>query len=259
MMRHIFLRCLLCCSLIWASANCKGKEGEVGPKGKSGESTGFATGKAVGFVQTFTENGNIETDYSGVTVTAWFSDPTITAVTNSLGRYEFTNLPTGNYDLIFSKMGYNNTKIIGVAIVGGEIATGLPNISLHRVTSLSASTLNVTQNGAFITLSGTFSGNYASGMFRNMRTYISSSNILNRSEYMTTLSSTPTFTVGSNLFTFNLATVASLYSLFPSGTTVYFVTHPATSNSSYMDASTGRIIYPFISASAPPVASFVMP
>ena len=79
-------------------------------------------GSLVGYVYTFDEFANRLRDRSGVQVTA-HGLRQYTTLTDDAGRFEFTRLPTGTYELRFYKQGFGGLKYPGVVHLGGMPTT----------------------------------------------------------------------------------------------------------------------------------------
>ncbi|MCF8335427.1 MAG: carboxypeptidase-like regulatory domain-containing protein [Bacteroidales bacterium] len=78
------------------------------------------TGNMVGYVYTFDEFGDILDDHSEVKVTATGVDKEYSTLSDSKGRFELTDLPTGTYELSFEKEGFGVLKQFGVQHLGGK-------------------------------------------------------------------------------------------------------------------------------------------
>ena len=101
---------------------CKGKDGDPGPAGATGAagpSGPNLTGSILGFVNPVSEDG-ASLSKAGVTVTITSVTPQITQTTDANGRYEFTNLRNGTYNLTFTRPDLGLFKVFGQGHVGGD-------------------------------------------------------------------------------------------------------------------------------------------
>ena len=104
------------------SLSCEAFEGPVGPAGP------LLTGDLFGSIQTFDEFGNLLHDHSGVQVAIEGTDPLITTMTDSAGDYYFEDLPTGTYNLVFTKDNFQTQKIFSQQFVGGDLPTHITRV-----------------------------------------------------------------------------------------------------------------------------------
>jgi len=80
-------------------------------------------GSLVGYVYTFDEFAVQLRDRSDVAVTALGLNHYITTYTDEAGRFEFTDLPTGTYELVIHKPGFGTLKQVGIKHLGGMPTT----------------------------------------------------------------------------------------------------------------------------------------
>jgi hypothetical protein len=80
-------------------------------------------GSLVGYVYTFDEFAVQLRDRSDVAVTALGLNHYTTCYTDEAGRFEFKDLPTGTYELNFSKPGFGTLKQEGIKHLGGMPTT----------------------------------------------------------------------------------------------------------------------------------------
>lgn len=111
------------------SGGCKGKDGDPGPAGPAGQTL---TGSITGYATTYDERGN-RTAKSGTTVTIENQTPALTTTTDADGRFQFTGLKMGTYNIIYSRTDYGTMKRFGVGHVGGGQPTYLGNQDLSVV------------------------------------------------------------------------------------------------------------------------------
>jgi hypothetical protein len=77
-------------------------------------------GTIKGSIRTYDEFSNQNNDHENVDVKLEGSIPLIYATTDSEGKYELSNIPSGTYNLIVSKEGYGEYQTQGLQIVGGK-------------------------------------------------------------------------------------------------------------------------------------------
>jgi hypothetical protein len=80
-------------------------------------------GSLVGYVYTFDEFAVQLRDRSDVAVTALGLNHYTTCYTDEAGRFEFTDLPTGTYELVIHKPGFGILKQEGIKHLGGMPTT----------------------------------------------------------------------------------------------------------------------------------------
>jgi hypothetical protein len=78
-------------------------------------------GNMVGYVYTFDEfaKSSVPKDNSGVTITA-LGTKKYRAFSDKNGRFEFSKLPAGTYELVFEKKGFGTLKQFDIKHLGGE-------------------------------------------------------------------------------------------------------------------------------------------
>jgi hypothetical protein len=103
--KSVFAGILLCC---WLMGGC---EKEVVIPDLEGD--------IIGYLTTFDEFGLLY-DHSGVKITTQGLEGSYTASSDVIGKYEFSNLPVGTYDLVFSKEGFVNDTLRSVKHLGGK-------------------------------------------------------------------------------------------------------------------------------------------
>ncbi|MGY3087994.1 hypothetical protein ACVWYF_001027 [Hymenobacter sp. UYAg731] len=248
---------------------CKGKDGDPGPAGAAGATgaTGTAgtagtsgqnlTGTLFGFVAPSDEYGNLLTK-SGVTVTLEGVTPAATATTNADGRYEFTNLRNGTYNLSFSRTGLATVRRLGVAHVGGDQPTFLGTNSISAPSTTTLGNLSVSgQSATSVTLNIPYTNpGTPSGLFTRLAIYASSSPGVTAANgsllTIYSVSSSPLI-AGFTKATFNSAGFAS-------GTAVYMVVYGAPAVlTTFTDPLTGRLTYNGLTAVSSNQVAFIVP
>lgn len=241
---------------------CSGKDGDPGPAGTpgtvgpAGPSGQNLTGNLFGFVNPVDEYGNALVK-SGVTVTLEGVTPAATATTNADGRYEFTGLRNGTYNLTFAKTGLGLIRRVGVGHVGGDQPTFLGTNTLSAVSTTvigNVSVSSVTSTG--ISISFPFTNNSApSGSFLRFAVYAGAAPGVNSTTGTLLFFLTSS---GSSLNT-TISRSALNTAGFASGTPVYVVLYGAPSSLiGYSDPTNGRVVYPGLGPVSNQVA-FIVP
>ena len=263
-------------SIIVLAVSCK--KGDTGPAGSTGAtgSTGpNLSGNIQGFITLYDAAGskmlsNLKGD--SITLTNNSSNTTIKTVTDSTGKYVFSNISTGNYNLTISKPGFGTLLSQDMQFIGGgndfknAALSQIPTISVIALTAKDSTTNPTIKNGTdttvkaekYIALSGTVTATTGGS---EVIVYVSNPGGISASNSLNNFSTYYTVAVKPGAVTFSiLIPSANLYDLnFTSGNQVYFeayVIGASTSSSSYVDLSTGKTIFTAInptgvSANAP--------
>ena len=253
--------------LVLATACTKtGATGPAGPTGASGAtgSTGpNLSGNLVGFVSLYDAAGaKILTSSSlkgdSVTLTNNATNAVMKVATDSTGKYMFSNITTGNYNLSYSKTGFGTLLASDVQFTGGGNLfrnAALSQIPAITVTTFAAkdSTTNPTiragdtivKSEKYIALSGTIPATTGGS---EIIIYVSNPGGISASNSLTNFSNYYTIAVKPGATTYSLLVPTSdLYDLnFTSGNTAYFeayVIGASTGSSSYVDLSTGKTVF----------------
>ena len=228
---------------------CKGKDGDPGPAGANG-TPGTAgsqgpsgqnlTGTMAGFVNPVDEYGN-PTSKSGVVVTIEGVTPAVTVTSNVDGRYEFTNLRNGTYNLSYARAGLSTARRLGIGHVGGDQPTFLGTFTISGASTTTFGTFSATSSAGLVQMTipyanpGTPTGSFTRfAIFASASPGVTAANGI----YITTLSaSSSPYNVAFSRATFNNAGFAT-------GTPVYLVVYGAPSLlTSYADPLTGRPVF----------------
>jgi hypothetical protein len=237
--------------MILTGVSCS-KEGPMGPEGPAGPSGTGLTGSLVGWVALYTEYGVLVTDKSDVTVTVDGAAVPTTAKTNSAGKFQFDNLSSGTYEIVFTKTGYA-TRRLSITFIGGSKPFYYTSVALSQQTTTVTSGLILSVSGTSINYQMTVSPAIPSGSLRYVRIFVGNSNAVSSSNYLTTLSFGSSSTTPSITSTPNKG-------LFPSGTTLYAVAYgEAYSSYSFPDAITGNGVFSTIGSTGSNIASIIVP
>ncbi|MFY8003920.1 MAG: carboxypeptidase regulatory-like domain-containing protein, partial [Chitinophagaceae bacterium] len=101
------------------------------------------SGDINGTIQVWDDKLNSLADRSGVTVTLEKADGNLIATTNSNGRYEFKNVPFGEYDLVISKVDYGTMQLFDIR--HAKTTTGATTSTITTVPSFSFGQKSTTQ------------------------------------------------------------------------------------------------------------------
>lgn len=251
-------------------SGCKGKDGNPGPAGANGTSTPILTGNIIGFVSPLDENGQVLSK-AGVLVTLANVSPQLTQTTDANGRYEFTNVRSGTYNLVFSRIDLGTYKVFGFSHTGGDQPSVVPGIyyggsipligfSSVNILSLTAGLPVYNPNGAvYVPIQAAFGAgsNYA----QSYVLYAGTGPGVNSSTG--TLLQPSSFSGGSSyLVNVRLSKVQLNAAGFSTGTRIYLVAHALSSyyfSYSYTDAATGRTVFPAMNPNASSEISVVVP
>ena len=240
---------------VFAMSSCS-KTGPAGPQGPAGP---LATGTLTGYVSTFDQYGfKVMGDLGGVTV--HISDSTAdSTVTDASGKYTFSNLKTGIYNMTYSKPGYATMPAQDLSFLGG--GTIIRNASISRYPSFSIfnliaiDTTIATDPGVLVRGIDT-----ADQVARTFIVFGSASNTVSSAPGSYAYVNTGTIKAGSGGWNLFIPSQDLHDNGLTSGTTAYFVAYPiATGSSTYIDLGTGKTVYTAISATPSSVLTVTVP
>ncbi|UYZ61818.1 carboxypeptidase-like regulatory domain-containing protein [Hymenobacter weizhouensis] len=239
-------------------AGCEGKDDPT-PASQS------MTGNLVGFVNPVDEFGN-PVSKSGVNVTLEGITPQRTTASDANGRYEFTGLRAGTYNIAFARQDVSAFKRLSVAHVGGEQPTfaftsTLTQPSSSRITNPFVSSSFAGSGTVSIQFNIVNNAAPPSGTFHRYVAFVGNSSSVSSitgTWYANTTFSSSSFNSSSTgVVTFNRAVLNSLG--LASGSTAYAVLHALPSSFlSMIDPATGRTT-PVGLGPASVVVPFVVP
>jgi hypothetical protein len=214
-------------------------------------------GSIKGIVQCY---GRTSEDNSGVLITVEGSEPEIQVMSDVKGDYEINDLPTGTYDLVFSKPGYGTHKIIGYSFVGGDEPVMLSSY-IYQLLDLTIKELTVTlekydwSQSAQLYAQLHFEANDEPSTSGMLRYYISTSPDVSLSNYQET--NTTYFFASGGEYSFQKQINTTRYT---SGTDLYIVVYPCLDTYlNYIDVNTGNLIYSSVNPNGSPVAHVKIP
>ena len=220
---------------------------------KTESSSTSLTGTLKGTITLQDDFGTDITDKSGTTISVIDSVTLLSAVTDIDGNYQIDNLPTGRYDISFSKTGYGDKFVHNYVFVGGLYpqirSTNLTKISTTLVTDLAVTV----SSGTSMTINCTISPEIPAGKYRDIIFFLGNNSSVTSTNYLEIIrwgTNTNTF---SRDFTINKT-------IFPSGTTLYAIAYgEAKYGYVAIDIESGLLIHSTINPTGSNVASITVP
>lgn len=244
-MRNSIYSCILCFGLL-ATGCSEETIYKVGEKGA-------LKGSIVGYVPGFGSSPLADAE-----VVLEGTEPLLTLRTDSNGRFETQDLPTGTYNLVIKKQGYGTYKILGFSFVGGAVATIVPPATVYKLPTLeiteAAVTVSPFYNGvhAAITMTSTSDEISTFGFFRY---YLSSDDNVSSSLYQETGILGSFSQSGSHMFGRTFPSEK-----YPAGTNLYMIIYPCSDQySTYIDLETGRDVFSSLGESKSSVLKITIP
>jgi hypothetical protein len=211
---------------------------ETGPTGATGPVGPTLTGTASGFASLYDEYGSkLFTNLSNTKV--YIIGASDTVYTDTTGKFNFTNLKTGTYNLTFSKSGFGSVNK-NVNFIGDS--TFLSDTRLSAVPTFTVvSPLNVTISGTTATITGNISA--VPSYTAQVVVYVGSS-VPTPTSYL--LSSVVNVSTTGTAFTAKFSTDQLSSAGFVSGQTINlsaYTISTTSSSSSYENMTSGQTIY----------------
>lgn len=264
-MKHVLSIFALSGLLILAS--CKGKVGEIGPAGAAGNpgqnglSGPSLKGSVVGFVSLFNEIGVRYASSDSMAVTVEGSNPEIKAISNADGKYELKDLPTGTYNLIFTRTGFGIFKRSSILHIGGTAPTNLGNNNLWETAQTTVTNLAVEIKGTSIILSGkatpVMPAGSSTSVQRRIRFFFGKDDKVSYLNYFDTFNQLLVPPGGDGTFSYTLTN--SNISKFKTGDKVFIICYGISPlENAYTDPATNFVIYSGVNLAASNVVSAVL-
>lgn len=234
---------------------CKKQEGPQGPQGSAGPSL---SGTLVGYVDVYDSYGALQKSDS---VTINVTGKSISAPTDTMGKFVISNLTTGTYELVISKPTYQDTKIPSLNFVGGGTQYLTNRIGITQTPAFTLS--NLSFSNIFGTISYTVTASTSDSKARKAIIFLSkNSNVSNNpSSYASTIIAN----IGAGS-TNAIGTISSSNMTqwgFNSGDVIYAIAYPisnANNASIYFDTNSGKIAYNNLNLSgATVISNFIVP
>ena len=245
--RNIFIAfsILLACGLLVLSSCTKPAAGAQGPAGPA-----YTSGSIFGFVTLYDQYGVKEAQSAVKGITVTLDGTSLTAITDSTGKYTFNNMATGIYNISITNPNYAPDKVKNISVLLGpsqhDIHLGLiPNFAFTSVTPIDTVITNAAGTINYVKVRGVAALDTRT---REVLIFVSADSSVVSSSPATWLSVyATTITAGKTTFSLSIAET-DLFNLgFTSGNAVYIMTYPAGVNyasaSEYEDLATGKIIY----------------
>jgi hypothetical protein len=216
-------------------AGCRGDDGAQGPTGLSGPSL---TGDIIGFVKLTDLYGNLVTDFSN-TVVSIDSKPYSDTV-DVYGKFILAGVPSGTYNISYSKPGFGLQKNVGYQFVGGgQTYTGITY--LYQIPTFTVGNLSANTNNNSINIYGNFVGINPGS--RNVRIFIGLDSAVSF-DPLKYVYSTTDYSSSQNNFSLSVSeNTLKTYGV-GGGIPLYIVAYAeSVSSNSYIDLITGRYVY----------------
>jgi hypothetical protein len=186
-------------------------------------------GTIKGKIFTYDEFGVPINDNQDVLVKLEGSEPLLSILTDSTGRYELNDIPTGTYNLVFTKEGYSENQIQGLQVVGGDVPLYY-NIAIveHSGTKIENLSIEIANNSQ-VYLRGDATHNFNNEPFSfpvpAIRYFIHNSDNPSDLNYLQT-GRFPISVQSGSQFNYKIYIDSNL---FPSGSTIYLVAYGCSS------------------------------
>lgn len=217
-----------------------------------------------GMILLYDEEGNRQTDMSGVTVS--IDNSTVSTKTGADGKWTLDSIPYGTYDISYAKQGYGTGKIMGIYHAATNHATTIISNSESMAVNSSIAITNLViapfeagfqalgVNGVHI--DPVF--NNPSGKDKYVQLFLSDKANVSSSNY---LANVKVRTTGVSLLNdFNLTTRFFENLGFKKGQTIYVKAYgDSFLSDSYTDPITNTTIFPSLSTKPSSTVSFVLP
>ena len=200
-----------------------------------------------GYVILYNEFGQLQQNYSGVTVTM---NGNYTSATDTAGKFFVKYVPTGYYTVTYSKSGYGTYSLYNYEYLSGKTLLPTANLYANSTTTLSGLTAKAT--GSSVEVTGALDPVAASAEPRGVILFTSLSNQVSPDYY------TQAFFMGKSTaatisYTFNP------YSYYPKGQTIYFVAYGISDTIPFINSTTGQLQYTSLGPQPSNLASVVAP
>lgn len=209
-----------------------------------------------GSVLLFTEGSAAAANSGGMKVTVDGTNPSLSVVTDGLGKFTIRDVPFGTYTLVYEKDGYGTFKRGAVQHkAGGTFLTDIPSFGQLSTTRVTEFRINPSGTSLQVTATTDPGGN--SGNRRYLRFFFSTQSTVSSSNY---LAFSPTFISQENPFgKFFTANEIAALGLTPG--TIVFVRAYGDSffGNSYVDPVSGKTVFPNLNASSVPAVQVTIP
>jgi hypothetical protein len=217
-----------------------------------------------GMILLYDEEGNRQTDMSGVTVS--IDNSTVSTNTGIDGKWTLDSIPYGTYDISYTKQGYGTGKIMGLYHAATNHATTVisKSESMAVNSSIAVSNLVITPFNAAIQAAGVTGVhidpvfNNPSGKEKYIRLFFSDNGNVNSTNYLAEVK-VRSSGAASQLNDFNLTTRFFENLGFKKGQTIYVKAYgDSFLADEYTDPITNTTIFPSLSTKPSPTMNFVL-
>ncbi len=227
-----------------------------GPTGPAGPQL---QGTMSGFAILVNANGALPANRDSVKVTV--DSTQLQTITDSTGKWSFSGVMTGTYNLTFSRTNYPTTRLLQVQFTGGapDSAKDVGTVYLCQAPNFSVKTLSqlnpVRSDSATIHLAVQLTDSTVTGPYMPYRVFLflgtDSSVSFDPAHYQSVLTFTMLFQKGLDSTTIKLTPATFAANGYAAGSQVFIAAYAAnagTNNSSYLDLATGRVTYTNLNA-----------
>lgn len=216
-------------------------------------------GTLKGELYTLDEFGNQNNENENIALELEGSEPLLSVLTDSMGKYEIKDIPSGTYNLIISKDGYGEIQRQGIQIVGGNEYLYLNGSIIEKSsTTIENFTLEIV-NGSGVSLKGIVNHNFIANEWGytmlNIRYFIHNTDNPSDTNYLETGAVSFNGESGSILD-------AQIYidkKNFPSGSNINVIVYGSSFfESSYYDILSNQFIYTSLGTGSN-IASITLP
>ncbi len=217
-----------------------------------------------GLILLYDEEGNRQTDMSGVTIS--IDNSTVSTNTSIDGKWTLDSIPYGTYDISYTKQGYGTGKIMGIYHAATNHATTVisKSESMAVNSSIAVSNLVITPFNAAIQAAGVTGVhidpvfNNPSGKDKYVRLFFSDNGSVSSNNYLAEVK-VRSSGAASQLNDFNLTTSFFVNLGFKKGQTIYVKAYgDSFLADEYTDPITNTTIFPSLSIKTSPTMNFVL-
>lgn len=225
------------------------------------------SGDINGTIQVWDDKLNSLADRSGVTVTLEKADGDLIATTNTNGRYEFKNVPFGEYDLVISKSNYGTMQLFDIRHAktttgtATSTTTTVPSFSFGQKSTTQITNLSVVSTifsgGPGVTFGYTLSPAPTSSNNGYVRFFFGNSVAVTANNYVAFSEVRGISNNGGNV---GFSKDDLIRFGFKAGQTIFVKLYgESVVSNAYFDANTGRTVFPNLNEVSPAAVSFVLP
>ena len=211
-----------------------------------------SSGTLIGSVSLYDDFGYTIHELSGVLITIEGTKPQLSDTTNQYGQFQFDSLPTGTYNVIFSKAGFATYKKFGFSFTGGDMPGYLEGVELSKPSSVVVTSISYDIVTGYMKLTVDSTSQNKPNIY--IRTFFSTDKNVSSTNYQST-------GIGQYQRSDPVRKILVLPDshVFPSGTTVYMIAYGMSFfDLGYWDPSTNLTFFPALNPQGSNIVSFVM-